>query len=432
MASPSLPIRVFLCGTYADIRDERDAVLTAIEHLGCERDSMELFGAHPEQPIDVCLDEVRKSDILVVVVAHRYGSMVPNLSISYTEAEYQEGFAHAKPCLVYIKSDDAQVSVRDVESDPLKIQLLKSFRSTLRNRHTCFEYDEPTSLGVRVAADLSRMNNKLNGSSASLTNSTPSQVDKPNASDTLASVLATNTVRVGFFRFPPFIDYFENNGNIVPSGLFGEMFKSVAQKHSLAMSCIPLNVGDAIGAIEDGSVDLILGVFQTPERSKRVDFSALLYSFKIGGIALASLQSVRAIGDLQRDDVKIAVCKGEVGHEWAANTLRIPKRRLKVLDSHSLDEVVNVVESGVADVALSAFVTLKQYLQQRNETRPRLRLMFQRDPVTVCAEGVMVARGQDAWADWLDTQLKSAREHPRIRELERLALSSFPNVVQRY
>lgn len=149
-------LRVFLCGTYSDIRAERDAVLDAIERLGLQRDAMELFGARSEQPLEACLKQVRQSDVLVVVVAHRYGSLVPGSDISFSEAEYREGFTLGKPCLVYMRSDQMKVSLKDVERDPRKMELLAAYRETLRSRHTCFDYDDAASLVVQVAADLSR------------------------------------------------------------------------------------------------------------------------------------------------------------------------------------------------------------------------------------------------------------------------------------
>jgi hypothetical protein len=48
----------------------------------------------------LCLAEVRQSDVLVVIVGLRYGSIVPALGISYSEVEYAEGFGLKKPCLV--------------------------------------------------------------------------------------------------------------------------------------------------------------------------------------------------------------------------------------------------------------------------------------------------------------------------------------------
>ena len=57
--------------------EEREGVLDAIRRLKLQHDSMDFFGARAEQPIETCLQEVRASDVLVVIVGHRYGSIVP-------------------------------------------------------------------------------------------------------------------------------------------------------------------------------------------------------------------------------------------------------------------------------------------------------------------------------------------------------------------
>ncbi len=71
-------LTVFVCGTFDDLSDERQGVLDAIRNLQLQHDSMEFFGAHANRPIEVCLNEVRLSDILVLIIGHRYGSLVPS------------------------------------------------------------------------------------------------------------------------------------------------------------------------------------------------------------------------------------------------------------------------------------------------------------------------------------------------------------------
>ena len=83
------PLTVFVCSTYSDLSEEREAVLDAIRRLQLQHDSMEFFGARADQPIETCLAEVRRSNILVVIVGHRYGTLVPELGISFSEAEYK-------------------------------------------------------------------------------------------------------------------------------------------------------------------------------------------------------------------------------------------------------------------------------------------------------------------------------------------------------
>lgn len=90
---------IFVCSTFSDLSQEREGVLDAIRRLKLQHDSMEFGRARAEQPIETCLQEVRASDVLVIIVGHRYGSIVPELGISYSEAEYSESFEPQSPAL---------------------------------------------------------------------------------------------------------------------------------------------------------------------------------------------------------------------------------------------------------------------------------------------------------------------------------------------
>ena len=118
---------------------------------------MEYFGARHDQPLDVCLKEVRESDILVIIIGHLYGSLVPGRDISYTEAEYQEGYRLGKPCLVYFRDENVPILPKFIESDPKKIELLKKFKEELRFRHTIMNFKSPTDLSASVSSDLIRI-----------------------------------------------------------------------------------------------------------------------------------------------------------------------------------------------------------------------------------------------------------------------------------
>jgi hypothetical protein len=149
-------LTVFICSTFSDLSGEREAVLDAIRRLQLQHDSMEFFGARAEQPIETCLQEVRKSDVLVVIVGHRYGTIVPKLGVSYSEAEYSEGYRLRKPCLVYIRDENVPILPRYMERDPQKLALLEKWKDTLQNRHTVAAFQGGSSLAVQVAADLGR------------------------------------------------------------------------------------------------------------------------------------------------------------------------------------------------------------------------------------------------------------------------------------
>jgi hypothetical protein len=108
----------------------------------------------PGRPIDVCLDEVRKSDLLVVIVGLKYGSLPPKMEISYSQAEYEEGVRLEKPCLAYLRDDDVPILPKYVERDPDKLRLLDTWRQTLNAAHTVAKFEDWPRLAAQVAADI--------------------------------------------------------------------------------------------------------------------------------------------------------------------------------------------------------------------------------------------------------------------------------------
>jgi putative nucleotidyltransferase with HDIG domain len=150
------PFRVFLCSTFTDLAEERKSVLGAIRRLQLQHDSMEFFGARTKLPIKTCLEEVRKSDVLVILVGHRYGNLVPRREISFSEAEYREGHRLKKPCLVYFRDESVPILPRNIERDSAKMLLLDKWKEKLGKRHTVSNFTDASDLAVQVAADLSR------------------------------------------------------------------------------------------------------------------------------------------------------------------------------------------------------------------------------------------------------------------------------------
>ena len=145
-------LSVFVCGTYSDLSSERGAVLDALQRLEVEHHSMELFGARPQRPLQTCLDEVRRSRIVVVIVGHKYGTLAPGQEISFSEAEYQEAFRLNLECLVYFSSASGPADGEDAQ----KGILLQRWKSTLRDRHTPAYFPDANKLAVQVAIDVAR------------------------------------------------------------------------------------------------------------------------------------------------------------------------------------------------------------------------------------------------------------------------------------
>jgi hypothetical protein len=104
---PNLLYKVFLSSTAIDLKAHREKVRDAIHKMGDLPVAMEFFGAQPSTPVAVCQEEVRKSDALCVLLAHRYG-WVPSKEAggdghkSMTWIEVETALEAGKPVFAFL------------------------------------------------------------------------------------------------------------------------------------------------------------------------------------------------------------------------------------------------------------------------------------------------------------------------------------------
>ena len=64
---------VYVSSTLGDLKEHRALVLDALDEAGAVAHGVERFGASSKTVIEVCKTEIQKSDLMVLIVAHRYG-----------------------------------------------------------------------------------------------------------------------------------------------------------------------------------------------------------------------------------------------------------------------------------------------------------------------------------------------------------------------
>ena len=98
-------IKTFVSSVSAQLESTRSQIIQDLSKAGYDVSAMERFGAQPTVPLDVCLRELRSSDIVILLVGPRYGSMLPQ-GISYTHAEYREAQGAGVPVIAIRIPDD--------------------------------------------------------------------------------------------------------------------------------------------------------------------------------------------------------------------------------------------------------------------------------------------------------------------------------------
>lgn len=145
---------IFISSTYRDLKDHREAVIKYLESTHTAFDAMEFFGSNPNTPLDTCLEKVRQSKILVLIIAFSYGSVDKDSGKSYTQLEYEEAKKHNIPVYAYIMDDKSQkVLDENIDKGELRDKLDK-FLEAVKCERTISKFTTPDNLALEVARDI--------------------------------------------------------------------------------------------------------------------------------------------------------------------------------------------------------------------------------------------------------------------------------------
>ena len=95
-------MKVFISSLIGGFERERAAARRAVTTLRFEPVMAEDFGAQPNSPQVACLNGLRGSDLVVLVLGERYGVIPPGSTISATHQEYREARG-TKPVIAFVQ-----------------------------------------------------------------------------------------------------------------------------------------------------------------------------------------------------------------------------------------------------------------------------------------------------------------------------------------
>lgn len=138
-------LQVFVSSTYLDLRDERQAAVEAILKAGHIPAGMELFTAGSDSQLDTIQRWIDESDVYMLILGGRYGSMDPKTALSYTELEYDYAISKEIPVFAVVISEVAlEQKVKEVglsAIEPDRPRELKLFRDKVLDKISSFFKD---------------------------------------------------------------------------------------------------------------------------------------------------------------------------------------------------------------------------------------------------------------------------------------------------
>ena len=95
-------MKIFISSLIAGFSREREAAKLGVNTLRHEPIMAEDFGALPTSPQIACLQGLRESDMVVLVLGSSYGAVQPGSGLSATHEEYREA-RQTKPVLAFVQ-----------------------------------------------------------------------------------------------------------------------------------------------------------------------------------------------------------------------------------------------------------------------------------------------------------------------------------------
>ncbi len=149
--------QVFVSSTYEDLREQRSAVMSSLWSMDYIPAGMEYFSASDSTQIDYIDKVLDSTDLYVLIVGGRYGSIDSKSDCSYTEREYQLAQQRRIPTLSFICKDISKLPSGSVDSDQTR---LNAFKEKLEGGRLCsfWTVDEGSSnLALKVVTILAKL-----------------------------------------------------------------------------------------------------------------------------------------------------------------------------------------------------------------------------------------------------------------------------------
>ncbi|OAI82168.1 hypothetical protein AYO36_15900 [Exiguobacterium sp. KKBO11] len=97
--------QVFISSTYTDLIEERQQAVTAVLDSNHIPAGMELFKANNQDQMNVIRQWIDESDVFMLILGGRYGSLDPATQKSYTHLEYEYALEKQMPIFTLILTD---------------------------------------------------------------------------------------------------------------------------------------------------------------------------------------------------------------------------------------------------------------------------------------------------------------------------------------
>lgn len=151
-------LQVFVSSTFQDLIEERQAAVSAILKAGHIPAGMELFTSADKSQMETIKKWIDESDVYMLVLGGRYGSLEPSSGVSYTELEYDYAIEQEKPLFsVVINENSLEAKIKEHGTEMMEKEnpkQLKMFREKVLSNISSF-FDDHKDIKLCVHESMS-------------------------------------------------------------------------------------------------------------------------------------------------------------------------------------------------------------------------------------------------------------------------------------
>ena len=150
-----------MSSTLEDLQEYRTSVRRAVQRLQNHADDMIFWSADEKTPVASSISHVRNTDLLILLVAHRYGHIPENDTRSITEIEFDTAIEQDIPILAFFVESDFPWPPAYIELETDLRDRLDQFKLKVEQSCTRKTFTTTDSLEIAVSQALANYDRRL-------------------------------------------------------------------------------------------------------------------------------------------------------------------------------------------------------------------------------------------------------------------------------
>ena len=153
-------MKVFVSSPLIGLKEIREYLLQNEKELGVYFSSMESFLSSPNSPKEECLEYLRNSDYIVLLIGPEYGSIDPDTGKSFTEVEFDEASNLSIPLFPFVMANSVSEWAPLDKDGNAKEKHIKFFEK-IKAKHTIDHFIGGKELIDKIAPSIEKYKERL-------------------------------------------------------------------------------------------------------------------------------------------------------------------------------------------------------------------------------------------------------------------------------